>query len=86
MKGRRTYHPAMRARTVLERGPKGNKAVAFAVDWPGWNATPCSANCDTVFAKVRLRCARPRRPILREVATCSNIATGGVARGNPGLK
>lgn len=23
-------------RTVVERGPKGNKAVAFAVDWPGW--------------------------------------------------
>jgi hypothetical protein len=27
----------MRARTVLERGPKGKKAVAFAVDWPGWS-------------------------------------------------
>ena len=24
-------------RTVLERGPKGKKAVAFAVDWPGWS-------------------------------------------------
>jgi hypothetical protein len=23
--------------TVLERGPKGKKAVAFAVDWPGWS-------------------------------------------------
>jgi hypothetical protein len=22
---------------VLERGPKGRKAVAFAVDWPGWS-------------------------------------------------
>jgi len=27
----------MPARTVLERGPKGKKAVAFAVDWPGWS-------------------------------------------------
>jgi hypothetical protein len=27
----------MSTRTVLERGPKGNKAVAFAVDWPGWS-------------------------------------------------
>jgi hypothetical protein len=24
-------------RTVIERGPKGKKAVAFAVDWPGWS-------------------------------------------------
>jgi len=24
-------------RTVVERGPKGKKAVAFAVDWPGWS-------------------------------------------------
>src|SRR5579859_4998289 len=23
--------------TVIERGPKGKKAVAFAVDWPGWS-------------------------------------------------
>ncbi len=28
---------AMPVRTVLERGPKGKKAVAFAVDWPGWS-------------------------------------------------
>jgi hypothetical protein len=27
----------MPARTVLERGPKGKKAVAFAIDWPGWS-------------------------------------------------
>ena len=27
----------MAIRTVVERGPKGNKAVAFAVDWPGWS-------------------------------------------------
>jgi hypothetical protein len=26
----------MPVRTVLQRGPKGKKAVAFAVDWPGW--------------------------------------------------
>ena len=24
-------------RTVLERGPKGKRVVAFAVDWPGWS-------------------------------------------------
>ncbi len=27
----------MPIRTVVERGPKGKKAVAFAVDWPGWS-------------------------------------------------
>ena len=27
----------MPVRTVLERGPKGKKVVAFALDWPGWS-------------------------------------------------
>lgn len=27
----------MAVRTVVERGPKGKKAVAFAIDWPGWS-------------------------------------------------
>jgi hypothetical protein len=27
----------MSIRTVVERGPKGRKAAAFAVDWPGWS-------------------------------------------------
>jgi hypothetical protein len=27
----------MPIRTVLERGPKAKRAVAFAVDWPGWS-------------------------------------------------
>jgi hypothetical protein len=27
----------MAVRTVVEHGPKGKKAVAFAVDWPGWS-------------------------------------------------
>src|SRR5262245_1583416 len=27
----------MPLRTVLQRGPKAKKAVAFAVDWPGWS-------------------------------------------------
>lgn len=33
----------MPTRTVVERGPKGKRAVAFALDWPGWSrgaATP----------------------------------------------
>ena len=24
-------------RTVIERGPKGKRSVAFAIDWPGWS-------------------------------------------------
>src|SRR5687768_6715829 len=27
----------MVTRAVVQRGPKGKKAVAFAVDWPGWS-------------------------------------------------
>lgn len=27
----------MPVRTVVERGPKGRKAAAFALDWPGWS-------------------------------------------------
>jgi hypothetical protein len=27
----------MPVRTVVERGPKGKKFVAFALDWPGWS-------------------------------------------------
>lgn len=34
----------MPVRTVVERGPKGRKAVAFAVDWPGWSRGAKSAD------------------------------------------
>ena len=27
----------MPVRTVIERGPKGKRCVAFAIDWPGWS-------------------------------------------------
>jgi hypothetical protein len=27
----------MPVRTVIQRGPKGKRAVAFSPDWPGWN-------------------------------------------------
>ena len=27
----------MPVRTVIERGPKGKRSVAFSVDWPGWS-------------------------------------------------
>ena len=28
---------AMAVRTVIERGPKGKRSAAFAIDWPGWS-------------------------------------------------
>ena len=34
----------MPVRAVLQRGPKGKKAVAFAVDWPGWSRGAKSPN------------------------------------------
>jgi hypothetical protein len=27
----------MPVRTVIERGPKGTRAVTFSLDWPGWS-------------------------------------------------
>jgi hypothetical protein len=33
----------MPIRTVIERGPKGKRAVAFSLDWPGWNRGAKSA-------------------------------------------
>ena len=33
----------MTVRTVIERGPKGKRAVAFALDWPGWSRGAKSA-------------------------------------------
>ena len=27
----------MPVRTVVERGPKGKRSVAFSIDWPGWS-------------------------------------------------
>jgi len=30
-------YSGMPVRTVIERGPKGKRSVAFALDWPGWN-------------------------------------------------
>jgi hypothetical protein len=30
-------YSAMPVRTVVERGPKEKRSVAFAIDWPGWS-------------------------------------------------
>jgi hypothetical protein len=33
----------MPVRTVIERGPKGKRSVAFSLDWPGWSRGAKSA-------------------------------------------
>ncbi len=33
----------MTVRTVIDRGPKGKRSVAFALDWPGWSRGAKSA-------------------------------------------
>src|ERR671935_2861348 len=33
----------MSVRTVIERGPKGKRSVAFGIDWPGWSRGARSA-------------------------------------------
>lgn len=34
----------MAVRTVIERGPKGKRSVAFSLDWPGWSRGDKSAD------------------------------------------
>lgn len=34
----------MAVRTVIERGPKGKRSVAFSLDWPGWSRGAKSAD------------------------------------------
>jgi hypothetical protein len=57
----------MPVRTVLERGPKGKKAVAFAVDWPGWSRgakTP----------ELALEMLESYRPRYRPIAVAAGMA------------
>ncbi len=57
----------MPVRTVIERGPKGKKAVAFAVDWPGWSRGATSPD----LALTKLDSYRPR---YRPVAVAAGMA------------
>ena len=43
--GQRTIKPLGpgSVRTVIERGPKGKRSVAFGIDWPGWSRGARSA-------------------------------------------
>src|SRR5712671_5250931 len=42
-RGERCNTQCMPVRTVVERGPKEKRSVAFALDWPGWNRGAKSA-------------------------------------------
>jgi hypothetical protein len=57
----------MPVRTVIERGPKGKRSVAFSLDWPGWNRgakTP----------EVALETLEAYRPRYRPVADLAGMA------------
>src|SRR4051794_3154811 len=55
----------MPVRTVIERGTKGNRSVAFSLDWPGWERGAKSAE----LALATLESYRERyRPIARGAA------------------
>jgi hypothetical protein len=51
-------------RTVVERGPKGRKAVAFSLDWPGWERGGKTADA----ALETLESYRPRYRRIAELA------------------
>ena len=64
----------MPVRTVVERGPKGKKAVAFAVDWPGWSRGAKTADA----ALELLESYRERyRPVTREGRTGEEFDAAG---------
>ena len=57
----------MPVRTVIERGPKGKRSVAFSLDWPGWNRgakTP----------ELALETLEAYRPRYRPVAELAGLA------------
>lgn len=67
----------MSVRTVVERGPKGKKAVAFALDWPGW----CRGAKTPESALELLEAYRDRyRPIAITARMGNEYASAGALR------
>jgi hypothetical protein len=61
-------------RTVLERGPKDKRSVAFAIDWPGWSRGAKSGD----LAIATLEAYRQRyRPIASEAGMGDEFAAAG---------
>jgi hypothetical protein len=64
----------MAVRTVIERGPKGKKVVAFSLDWPGWNRGAKTAE----LALETLEAYRPRyRPIAAQAGLAADFDAAG---------
>jgi hypothetical protein len=57
----------MPVRTVIERGPKGKRAVAFSLDWPGWERGATSA-------ELALETLESYRDRYRQVADLAGLA------------
>ncbi len=64
----------MPVRTVVERGPKGKRSVAFAIEWPGW-----SRGAKT--AELALETLESYRERYRPVATLAGMEPEFVAAG-----
>jgi hypothetical protein len=59
----------MSVRTVLERGPKDKRSVAFALDWPGWSRGARSA-------EAALDILESYRPRYRPVTVLAGLEAG----------
>ena len=57
----------MPVRTIIERGPKGKRSVAFALDWPGWNR-------GAKTAEVALETLESYRERYRQIAVLAGMA------------
>jgi hypothetical protein len=64
----------MPIRTVIERGPKGKRSVAFGIDWPGWSRGAKSAE----LALETLESYRERyRPVARLAGMAREFTAAG---------
>ena len=70
----RMQYCAMPVRTVIERGPKDKRSVAFSIDWPGWSRGAKSAE----LALETLEAYRERyRPVVDLAGMASEFAAAG---------
>jgi hypothetical protein len=65
----------MPVRTIIERGPKGKRSVAFALDWPGWNR-------GAKTAELALETLESYRERYREIAVLAGMADEFEAAGS----
>src|SRR4029079_13725871 len=75
----RRFKGSMPVRTVIDRGPKGKRSVAFALDWPGW-----SRGAKT--AELALETLKTYRDRYRPVAAIAGMADEFSAPGEPQMR